>query len=358
MADTVKYGMGQYRYTSSFTYISEMLKADKENNSNFINYYTNTSTNSQYQDIVINLPSFNDTPLVQYGETYYVRLTIPQNYEYTTTLDLKLCPYNFSRNEIDIERYQYIKRLIIPPVPSGGDLYSDVLLYEVPNQNSNSEKIAAAVIDDAHDYYDNPPILKTYNSGEVYKETDTDSSSELGYKYVYGIGNDQAIEITKNSLYKLLKAWVLKDKNDVTITYEFAFSPRYNLSEGYSFLFLETNRENPWSQNIQYIGEDEQTYFGTFIDKSAVKIELYKVANLLEHSNTGYGQIQSGSNTLNHIGVWGHPEQILTINGEEIRIGQSGFYELDNFEISSLGVVVYDQTVDRFTIDYEYKINT
>ena len=355
MANTTSYGMGQYRYTRSFDYISQILEANKDVNSDSINYYQNTSTNSQYQDIVITLPSFSNTPLVQYGETYYMRLTIPQNYEYTTTLDLKLCPYSSTTNEIDVERYQHIKRLIIPPIPRGGDLYSDVLLYEIPD---DSGKIAAAVIDDAHDYYDNAVTTKIYNHGEVYKETDSSSSSSTGYKYVYGIGNNNVVDIPKNSLYKLLKSWILSDKNDVTITYEFAFSPKYNLSEGYSFLFLETNRENAWSQNIQFIGDDEQTYFGTFIDKDAVKIELYKVANLLERGSNGYSQIQSGSNTLNHIGVWGHPEQIITINGEEIKIGQSGFYELDDFTISSLGMVVYDRDVDRFTIDYEYKINT
>jgi hypothetical protein len=47
---------------------------------------------------------------------------------------------------------------------------------------------------------------------------------------------------------------------------------------------------------------------------------------------------------------------LLAINGEEIKIGQSNFYELDDFTITSLGVVAKD-SYDRFTIDYQYQVN-
>jgi hypothetical protein len=46
---------------------------------------------------------------------------------------------------------------------------------------------------------------------------------------------------------------------------------------------------------------------------------------------------------------------MFTINGEEIKIGQSGYYELKDFTINSLGVIVTDYDIDRFTIDYEYR---
>ena len=46
----------------------------------------------------------------------------------------------------------------------------------------------------------------------------------------------------------------------------------------------------------------------------------------------------------------------MTINGEEIKIGPSGFYEIKDYDITSLGMVVEDPDVDRFTIDYEYKV--
>lgn len=47
---------------------------------------------------------------------------------------------------------------------------------------------------------------------------------------------------------------------------------------------------------------------------------------------------------------------MLAINGEEIKIGQTNFYELNDFTIKSLGVVAKDVN-DRFTIDYQYALN-
>ena len=47
----------------------------------------------------------------------------------------------------------------------------------------------------------------------------------------------------------------------------------------------------------------------------------------------------------------------MTINGEEIRIGPSGYYELlDIIPITSIGIVA-DSWDDNWTIDYTYEIN-
>ena len=45
----------------------------------------------------------------------------------------------------------------------------------------------------------------------------------------------------------------------------------------------------------------------------------------------------------------------MSINGEEIRIGQSGYYELNDFNITNFGIVVKDAN-DRFSLDYQYKV--
>ena len=44
---------------------------------------------------------------------------------------------------------------------------------------------------------------------------------------------------------------------------------------------------------------------------------------------------------------------MMAINGEEIKIGPSGFYELSEVPVSSLGVVARDFN-DSFTVDYEF----
>ena len=44
---------------------------------------------------------------------------------------------------------------------------------------------------------------------------------------------------------------------------------------------------------------------------------------------------------------------MMAINGEEIQIGSSGYYELNDFEVNDLRVVA-DGVKDTFTLDYQY----
>ena len=46
----------------------------------------------------------------------------------------------------------------------------------------------------------------------------------------------------------------------------------------------------------------------------------------------------------------------MAINGEEIRIGQSGYYELNDFDITHFSMLITGNE-DKFSIDYQYKID-
>ena len=48
---------------------------------------------------------------------------------------------------------------------------------------------------------------------------------------------------------------------------------------------------------------------------------------------------------------------VMAINGEEIRIGQSGYYELNDFEITSFGIAAETNSDNNtFIMDYQYPI--
>ena len=96
--------------------------------------------------------------------------------------------------------------------------------------------------------------------------------------------------------------------------------------------------------NIQHTTSQGTTY-GRMLDLEKVKCELCQLSNLVESMNN--------NGSLDRIGIWGHSGLMMAINGEEIRIGPSGFYELSEVPISSIGVVARDYT-DSFTIDYEF----
>jgi len=357
MARTTSYGMGQYRYNNNYNYLTELTIPKKD-----YQYYLN----NDYQDVYIKLPIVDNNAVVQYGRTFYMRLTIPQNNQYNLKLNLKLCAGDSnSGTAINTNRFQQIKQLIVPPTSNLNDnAFSPVILYEVPEGQSlaagdQSGDVKVHLWDKEHRYDlndgNNPSF---FVPGDIYLMKDSNRGEE--YRYYFGTNiNDYILMDDKFFTPVLPQNWKLKENNSSTITYDFIFSPKYNLTGGYPFLLIETDRSGADQQSIQYIdSKDKNTYYGTILDKEKIDLKLYHVSNLLEGGSSGVSQIQSGTNTLTHIGVWGHPEQLLDINGEEIRIGQSGFYELNDFTINELGVVVDpdDPIKDRFTIDYEYKI--
>ena len=363
MAKTTSYGMGQYRYTRSFTYISLLGdKQDGSQNDSKISYVAN----GDYQDVKIELPvltgniSSNETitpvKAIQYCSTYYVRLTLPQNPEFTNTVNLKLCAASNNDSGIDFERFQTIKRIVVPPTISDEQLSSPVLLFEDPT--NTSKIIARAVYDGVMEQ--NEAIIPVSsidntrpNSDYVIRiPRDSEVTSSKVYSYYYKKNsNDKAIYITNFQDSLIIQTWKLGDESDALV-YDFVFSPKYNLSGGYSYLLLETDRNNSESRSIQF-SNNGKTFYGTYLEKTKIKFEIYEVLNLLSNSTNLAGQIQSGTSALTHIGVWGHPDQIMAINGEEIRIGQSGYYEIKDYAINSLGMVVLSDE-DKFTIDYEY----
>lgn len=353
MARSVSYGMGQYRYTKDYSYLLE--KTIDEGSIQDYHY-------KDYQDIQVILPTIStgtntETPFIQYGQTYYMRLTVPQHNQYDTTLKLKLCPVSTKTGNMDTDRYQEIKQLFVPKTLEDDDTFSDVILFEVPEGADSSRPLKAHLWDENHNYelYNktntNIDKFSTHTPGEVYYEKNTETNSNV---YRYYTESQSYLMDDHYYIGQLPQTWKMKDISSSTITFDFVFSPKYNLTGGYPYLWIEIDRTDAYQRTIQYVEGD--TYYGTKLDKNDIKIELYAVSNLLESIGAGGSQIQSGTNSLSHIAVWGHPGQILAVNGEEIRIGQSGFYELNDFTINQLGVVVYDKDTDRFTIDYEYKI--
>ena len=103
----------------------------------------------------------------------------------------------------------------------------------------------------------------------------------------------------------------------------------------------------PYDEDIYY-EEDEVGYYGRKIDEDYFDAQVYRLSNLVA---------LTGHSPLSHIGVYSHPNLIMAINGEEIRVGQSGYYELNDFEITNLGIAAdNDDDTDRFTVDYQYQV--
>lgn len=136
------------------------------------------------------------------------------------------------------------------------------------------------------------------------------------------------------------------ETNNKTVIVELAFSP--NASYDQIMLTLQrtaydytiTNQYNT-SGRVLDINTDEGI---------TVVAQFFNVVSILGTNNK----------PLRKIGVQGPPGLLMCINGEDIRIGPSGIYEIkSDYKINSIGFVVResDQTLDRrdyFILDYQY----
>lgn len=90
---------------------------------------------------------------------------------------------------------------------------------------------------------------------------------------------------------------------------------------------------------------------GSFGRKMSVEIdrldEIYNVINYLNPSIENKGR-------LKQIGIQSVPGLIMSINGEEIRVGRSGLYEIKSgIEITFIGFIIEDNE-KYFILDYQY----
>lgn len=116
--------------------------------------------------------------------------------------------------------------------------------------------------------------------------------------------------------------------------YEAIFMPN---SADYNTLVFERVRANAGDST------------GSVVPISSSNIELYELKDIM----------QSGmfpSDKLHQIGVQGPSGMLFSVNGEELRIGKSGIYELQGVTVSQLGFVVKKSASTPFADGYDYFI--
>ena len=124
-------------------------------------------------------------------------------------------------------------------------------------------------------------------------------------------------------------------------TFELVISPSDNHT--YNQIYFELNREL-----IDYnILKPDGTY-GREMNISIDRLdEIYNVINYLSSSI-------DNKNLLKQIGVQGPPGLLMSINGEAIRIGRSGIYEINNgINTTFIGFIV-ENNEKYFILDYQY----
>ena len=123
--------------------------------------------------------------------------------------------------------------------------------------------------------------------------------------------------------------------------FELILSPNDNHT--YNQIYFELNREL-----IDYNTLNTDGTYGRKINILIDRLdEIYNVIDFLETSIENKG-------VLKQIGVQGPPGLLMSINGEAIRIGRSGLYEINNgINTTFIGFIV-EANEKYFILDYQY----
>lgn len=266
-----------------------------------------SATSTSFQDVLIT----PNTPFIK-DRDYYLSIKIPQDMNYDMTFNVKIIKKEDNLNTV----YQFLKSITILRGGSGENVYN-VALYE------KSDKSVAAMI----------PL--EYRAGTSNTKDFLYYSSSNG-KYYLGNGGTSYTETYNYNDLSVVASWKQEEGSNFGV-FEMTFRP---VEDSFAGILLEMVRTAE-DYNIQ---RPDGT-FGRLVDIDNVEYTLYELSNLVDQVNR--------DKTLSRIGVWSHPGLIMTINGEEIRVGPSGYYELDALDIESIGIVA-TSWADNWTMDYTY----
>lgn len=343
MTDSIHYGMGQIRYNNNTSYMTD-LQFNFEPIQVLVS--SNNETTDVYQDIILKRnDSFNFTA----GVPYLLRIKIPKDLNYNNTYRIKMITAN--NEEVtalnpDAVTYQMIKYINVPK-EMNSSTSSRVIIYPVTAHDEiiDGELVPAETLgintDDGA--YATRVAIAIENGDEVDEQRPGGVWFKNNKYYLTGMTEIDDQEILNKNDVILNHPWTTGHSTSWS-EFNFIFTPR-DSDENYSQIWIEMFRES-YDQDIYSDG-----IYGRQIDleNDLFEFNVYQLTNIINNI--------TDVEKLTHIGVYGHPNTIMAINGEEIRIGQSGYYELNNFEITSFGIAAETNTDNNtFIVDYQYPI--
>lgn len=307
--------IGQYRFKGTGTCVSSVASEKS-----YVNTATvgagETSTSFQDIQIVTNQQLIAD-------RDYYLYIKIPQDMNYDMTFNIKLVRPETAGSDETV--YQFLKNITVPKGGSGNNVYN-VALYGIGEYDeSGKEKVQAMI-----------PLTYVANQKNTKGALYVDNRGS----YYLGNGNNTYTPTTHVNDISMSANWI----HDTGVNFGYAELVFRPVETSFSQIVIEMVRTAEDYNIQQDVGG--QTVYGRRVTLEDFDYTLYSLTNIVDEIN------QDGS--LNSIGVWGHSGLLMAVNGEEIRIGASGYYELlDIIPITSLGIVAVDYN-DNFSVDYSF----
>lgn len=322
------YTMGQLFYNGSedtkeyFTTVVNTYPDKAADNSRLISVETVVDDDGCYKDVLIPL----EDKALSRDDWYYLNMHIMPSGVANTTYCLKLVNKDeyIVKNEEGAEEedtgfngfvnYETVDTFTVPAIDLSdlGVAPVGVVLYEDKNGNTVLGEIGKNNLE--------------YKNGELTQ------------------GNNK---ISHFNLVYMSPTWVINDidrlnNNNIRYSYSTLVRTRYE-QKAFTHVLLEIQRDTI-DKSIIGTADDGKKVYGRYLNvdntnKNEFDVEVLRIEPLLENKK------------IVQLGVWGQPNLPLIINGEEIKVGPSGQFELKDYEITSLGVCVRS-TDDKFVIDY------
>ena len=404
MADAL-YGMGQFRYSGA----SNTCMENKNISVKSLDWQIETDTSPWYRDIIIQLLDSNGNPTnFELDQSYYLEFGIPQDLNYALAFAVDFIEYSGNNSRFRYEEsktvYQFLRYIEVLRKVSEGTTNSLVCLYKIKDKAGSiidaNPRAAISnksfILDDTAYTNDTSVKRPTTETGVFFEINNPTANGTQNYTYY------------KNVLYhdRLSDTYWMFDDTDTKVAHNQSDDPfgQNNILEGTNDVMLNWIWETKQQTNMAYfklivtpkkglfnaivlkmarIQEDRDIITGEFVNNSGgsgdgksiygrwvnlkqptgntitvngvTRAELvedtFKIS-LMKNINSG-GILRSQGNKLTKIGIWGHPELMMAINGEEIKIGSSGYYELNDYNIDKLCVAA-DGAEDMFVLDYQY----
>ena len=217
--------------------------------------------------------------------------------------------------------------------------YSTNLSFEMSTQENESSITSSDIVFyDACIQLEGSNILNSQNS--YYLKFKINMRGDSAQTFNIKLRNSESTEDN----YQTIKSYNVAQGTGYTI-FELVISPNAT----YNQVIFELSRIV-----LDYTTENEDGTYGRII--SAEVLEFYSIYNVISYLSSNY----SGLTRLTKIGIQGPPGLIMCINGEEIRIGKSGIYEINNgITIHNIGFIVKESDftqdgLDYFIMDFQY----
>ena len=180
-----------------------------------------------------------------------------------------------------------------------------------------------------------------YLNFKIKKRNDENSNQQVFRLKLQRVENDIVVKEQFIKLFKVPNAPLQEDEDKNYISFEIIISP----NSSYNQIIWQMQREY-----VDYI--TKETIDGETYDGRVAIIQVNTFGQVVNVINSL--QINSQDIALSKVGIQGPPSLLMCINGEQIRIGKNGIYEINNsIQITFLGFIPKSAS-DYFIVDYEY----